>query len=56
MKTLRHEHSGLDESIFVRSTNKNLPLYRRAFYSRNKLGASFWNEIKKRIDPQPMLF
>lgn len=56
MKALSYQHSGLDESVFVRSTDKHLPLYRLAFYSRNQLGAKFWREIKECIDPQPMLF
>lgn len=56
MKALSYSHSGLDESVFVRSTDKNLPLYRLAFYSRHGLGAKFWNEVKKCIDPQLRLF
>jgi three-Cys-motif partner protein len=56
MKALSYGHSGLDESVFVRSTEKNLPLYRLAFFSRHDLGAKFWKEIKRCIDPQLRLF
>jgi three-Cys-motif partner protein len=56
MKSLEYDHSGLDESVFVRSTDKNLPLYRLAFYSRHGLGAKFWKEIKKCTDHQGVLF
>ncbi len=56
MDSLGYEHGGLDESVFVRSTDKHLPLYRLAFYSRHRLAARFWKGIKKCIDPQPMLF
>jgi three-Cys-motif partner protein len=56
MTGLSYEHSGLSESVFVRSTEKNLPLYRLAFFSRHDLGAKFWKEIKRCIDPQLRLF
>lgn len=48
--------SGSGESVFIRSTGKNLPLYRLGFYSRHKLGQKLWNAVKKCIDGQRELF
>jgi three-Cys-motif partner protein len=56
MKSLSYEYGGLQESVFVRSIDKHLPLYRLAFYSRHDLGAKFWKEIKRCTDPQLSLF
>lgn len=37
---------GVDESVMVRSTEKNLPLYRLGFFSRSELGERFWKQTK----------
>jgi three-Cys-motif partner protein len=52
MHELGYLDPGLKEAILIRSDEKNLPLYRLALYSRNKLGAKFWREAKKYSDPQ----
>jgi len=56
MKALGYVYGGLSENLLIRSTEKNLPLYRLGFYSRNKLGERFWKEAKKYSDPQMSLF
>ncbi|MCJ7486867.1 MAG: three-Cys-motif partner protein TcmP [Candidatus Aminicenantes bacterium] len=56
MKSLGYIYGGLFETLMVRSTKKNLPLYRLGFYSRNKLGERFWKDAKKYSDPQMSLF
>lgn len=47
MADLDYLHLGKQEAILVRSTEKNLPLYHLAFFSRKKLGQQFWKEAKK---------
>ena len=56
MNTLDYKYGGLRDAVMVRSTNKNLPLYRLGFFSRNKLGADFWREARKYSNPQLELF
>ena len=56
MKALGYVYGGLSETLMIRSTEKNLPLYRLGFYSRNRLGERFWKEAKKYSDPQMSLF
>jgi three-Cys-motif partner protein len=56
MKSLGYAYGGISETLLVRSTNKNLRLYRLGFYSRNRLGEKFWKEVKKYSDPQMNLF
>ena len=56
MKALSYHHGGILENVMIRSTDKNLPLYRLGFYSRNQLGEKFWKEAKKYSDPQLSLF
>lgn len=46
---------GIKDSVFVRSTTKNLPLYRLGFFTRHPLGTKFWREIKKCNDSQLQL-
>jgi three-Cys-motif partner protein len=52
MRHLNYTHGGVEESILVRSSEKNLPLYRLGFYSRHALGGRFWKDAKKYSDPQ----
>jgi three-Cys-motif partner protein len=56
MKALGYSYGGLSETVRIRSTEKNLSLYRLGFYSRNHLGERFWKEAKKYSDPQLSLF
>lgn len=39
----------------VKSDDKNLPLYHLAFFSKNKMGYKFWDEVLKYSDPQQSL-
>lgn len=56
MKTMGYIYSGIEETVQIRSIEKNLPLYHLAFFSRHKLGAKFWKEAKKYSDDQLGLF
>jgi hypothetical protein len=47
MAELGYNYSGIDKTEQVRSTDKNLPLYRLAFFSRSDLGEKFWREARK---------
>jgi len=47
MRKLGYIYSGIEETVLIRSTDKNLPLYRLAFFSRDKLGQKFWKEALK---------
>lgn len=47
MRKLGFAFSGSGESVFIRSTGKNLPLYRLGFYSRHRLGQKLWKAVKK---------
>jgi three-Cys-motif partner protein len=42
----------IGETKLVRSTEKNLPLYRLAFFSRHQRGKSFWEQAKNYSDNQ----
>lgn len=52
MRALNYFYEGLADMVHVRSTEKNLPLYHLAFFSRNELGKKFWKEAKKYSDDQ----
>ncbi len=56
MKALGYIYGGISESVMIRSTERNLPLYRLAFYSRHALGEKFWKSAKKYSNPQMSLF
>lgn len=56
MQELGYDYPGIENTQLIRSVNKNLPLYRLAFFSRHKLGEKFWRETKKYCDPQLKLF
>ena len=47
MKALKYIYSDLSDMVLVRSTEKNLPLYHLAFFSRHQKGADFWKEARK---------
>jgi len=52
MQTLSYFYEGLADMVRIRSTEKNLPLYHLAFFSRNELGRKFWKEARKYSDDQ----
>jgi len=52
MRALNYSCEGLADMVHVRSTEKNLPLYHLAFFSRNELGKKFWKEARKYSDDQ----
>lgn len=52
MRSLEYIYNDLSDMILVRSTDKNLPLYHLAFFSRHKRGYEFWKEAKKYSDDQ----
>lgn len=45
----------VDNSIEIRSDEKNLPLYNLAFFSRHRRGYDFWRQVQK-YSLQPSLF
>jgi three-Cys-motif partner protein len=47
MEKLGYINLGIEGMPLVRSTERNLPLYHLAFFSRNKLGADFWKQVMK---------
>ena len=56
MQSLGYKHDDVENPVLVRSDEKNVPLYRLAFFSRHQLGQKFWEETKKWSDPQLKLF
>ncbi len=56
MADMGYKHSTAEASVEIRSTTKNLPLYRLAFFSKHPLGHKFWGEVKKYSSPQLDLF
>lgn len=52
METLDYIDPGIENVAPIRSQDKNLLLYRLALYSRNKLGAKFWQQTRKYTNPQ----
>jgi hypothetical protein len=39
--------SGIQDTRHVRSTDKNLPLYHLAFFSRHELAVKLWREVMR---------
>lgn len=56
MAALGYLYSGVEDTKLVRSTDKNLPLYRLAFFSRKSLGQKFWEQARKYSQDQQSLF
>jgi three-Cys-motif partner protein len=52
MRQIGYRFGGIHEGVLVRSTEKNLRLYRLGFFSRSELGQRFWREAKRYSDPQ----
>jgi len=51
MAGLGYVYSGLPSTKVI-VNNKNVPLYRLAFFSKHPLGAKFWDECRKYTNPQ----
>jgi len=45
--TLGYQNVSLGEEILIRSVSRNLPLYYLVFASKDRLGHTFWNMIRK---------
>ena len=56
MEARRYIRAPIEETKLVRSTEKNLPLYRLALFSRHELGKRFWEQAKKYGKEQLDLF
>lgn len=56
MKRLGFLYDGSVDMKLIRSTDKNLPLYHLAFFSRKELGMNLWREAMKSSDLQRKLF
>lgn len=56
MKSAGYIYEGLHDSLLVRSTAKNLPLYDLVLFSRHSLGEKFGREIRKYNRSQLPLF
>ena len=52
MEARRYIRAPIEETKLVRSTEKNLPLYRLALFSRHELGKKFWEQAKKYANNQ----
>lgn len=56
MKELGYLYDGSEDLELVRGTEKNLPLYHLAFFSRNDLGLLFWRETRRQTKKQLTLW
>lgn len=56
MKSLDYLEQPLDRMKLVRSSDKNLPLYYLALFSRHQTAFKFWNDVLKYSDNQIGLF
>lgn len=56
MKEIGFGYGGFDEAVLIRSTEKNLRLYRLVFFSKHPLGGKFWRQATKGTSPQGSLF
>jgi three-Cys-motif partner protein len=56
MKELGFRHGGIEDTVLVRSTSTNTPLYRLGFFSKHPLGGQFWRQAKKYTSLQRELF
>ena len=52
MENRKYIRVPIEETKLVRSTEKNLPLYRLALFSRHELGKNHWKQTKKYSDNQ----
>ena len=56
MEARRYIRVRVDETKLVRSTEKNLPLYRLALFARHRVAKRLWEQAIKYSDPQRDLF
>jgi three-Cys-motif partner protein len=56
MEARRYIRVRVDETKLVRSTEKNLPLYRLALFARHPVAKRLWEQALKYSDPQRDLF
>jgi three-Cys-motif partner protein len=56
MEALGYLYKGAEDMKPIRLAEKNVLLYRMAFFSRSELGRQFWEQAKKYTDDQPKLF
>lgn len=56
MADIGYKYTTAEDSVEIRSIEKNLPLYRLAFFSKHQLGHKFWGNVKKYSTPQLDLF
>jgi hypothetical protein len=56
MKKLGYLFENCEDMILVRSSDKNLPLYHLAFFSKHQLGLNLWREARKYAPKQRDLF
>jgi three-Cys-motif partner protein len=56
MAKLAYKYSGPEEMRPVRLPEKNVLLYRLAFFSRSDLGKKLWEQVRKYSDDQRSLF
>jgi three-Cys-motif partner protein len=52
MEALKYLDQAAEQAELIRSAEKNLPLYRLAFFSRDRLGARFWKDVRRYATPQ----
>lgn len=55
MQRLDYIYEGTRDTDVIRMPVKNVPLYRLALFSRHKLGAKFWREVKRYAPDQRSL-
>lgn len=56
MQRLDYIYNGIGETQLIRLPSNKAPLYRLALFSRHKLGAKFWREVRKYAPDQRSLF
>ena len=56
MAEIGYKYTTAKDSVEIRSTEKNLPLYRLAFFSKHQLAHKFWEDVKKYSKSQMDLF
>ncbi len=56
MEARRYLRVRIEETKLVRSTEKNLPLYRLALFTRHQVAQRLWEQSRKYGDPQRDLF
>lgn len=56
MESLGYIYTGAENMKPIRLAEKNVLLYRLAFFSRNELGQQFFEQARKYTDPQGSLF